>query len=208
MHCTINIHVMPAPKACRGVFESRAGIQYIMISLQKLRMLALALLFAGSAGAAEMRDADVHFFQLNTGDLKAEAADAKKAGRKAILFMYEQEGCPGCIYMKKNVLSRVDVQDFYRREFLNFSIDIHGAVPIRDFAGRDLTEKTYAQAQGVRGTPTFVFHALDGREIVRIVGPVKEVSEFLLLGEFVASGAYKAGKFADYKQAQRRKKGS
>lgn len=164
-------------------------------------MLPLALLCNTPAAAAEMRDARDHFFQLNTGDLRDEAADAKKSGRKAILFMYEQEGCPGCIYMKQNVLSRIDVQTFYRREFMNFSIDIHGAVPIRDFAGRDHTEKSFAQAQAVRGTPTFAFHDLDGREIVRIVGPVKDVSEFLLLGQFVASGAYKSRKFAEYKSS-------
>lgn len=170
-----------------------------MISLIKVWLLPLALLLAGSAWAAETRDAQDHFFQLNTGDLKAEAADARAARRKAIFFMYEQEGCPGCLYMKKHVLSRADVQAYYRREFMNFSIDIHGAVPLRDFAGRDHTEKSYAQAQGIRGTPTFAFHDLEGREIVRIVGTIKDVSEFLLLGEFVASGAYKSRKFAEYK---------
>lgn len=151
------------------------------------------------AAAAQTRDADDHFFQLNTGDLKSELADAKKTGRKAIFFMYEQEGCPSCLYMKKNVLNRVDVQDYFRRQFMNFSIDINGAVPIRDFAGRDTTEKAYASSLGIRGTPTLVFNDLEGREIVRITGPIRDAAEFMLLGEFVASGAYKTRTFAQYK---------
>lgn len=159
-----------------------------------------ALLFAHPASSADTREADQHFFNLNTGDLGAEARDAKQAGKNALLFMFEQEGCPGCIYMKTRVLNRPDVQKFYRQHFLNFSVDIYGAVPIRDFTGRDYTEKSYAQALRVTGTPTFAFYDLGGKEIVRIVGPVKDPAEFILLGEFVASGAYRTGKFADYKK--------
>jgi thioredoxin-related protein len=159
------------------------------------------------ASAAETRDADQHFFNLNTGDLRAEAGDAAKTGKKALLFMFEQEGCPGCIYMKTRVLNRPDVQKFYRQHFLNFSVDIYGAVPIKDFTGRDYTEKSYAQALRVTGTPTFAFYDLGGKEIVRIVGPVKDPAEFILLGEFVASGAYRTGTFADYRKLKRKAAG-
>ncbi len=174
------------------------------------KLLVLGLIFALAAGpatSAETRDAEDHFFNLNSGDFKTEADDAKSAGKKAILVMFEQDGCPGCIYMKQHVLNRVDVQNFYRQRFLNFSVNIFGSVPIKDFSGRDLTEKTYAQAVGIKGTPTFLFYDLNGAEAARIVGPVKSVEDFLLLGEFVASGSYKTRKFAEYLQ-QRKNKGS
>lgn len=166
------------------------------------------LCIAMTAGAAQTRDADDHFFSLNTGDFKAELADARKAGKKALFLMFEQDGCPGCIYMKQNVLNRVDVQDFYRARFVSFSINIFGAVPLNDFSGRSHTEKSYAQSAGIRGTPTFLFYDLDGKEIMRIVGPVKDVAEFMLLGEFISSGAYKSRNFAEYKQSQPKRKGS
>ena len=51
----------------------------------------------------------------------------------------------------------------------------------------------------MKGTPTFVFYDLAGREIVRVLGPTEDPAEFLLLGEFVASGAYKTRSFAQYK---------
>lgn len=173
------------------------------------RLLSLvSLLVALSATAAETRDPEDHFFNLNTGDLKAELVDAKNAGKKAMFVMFEQDGCPGCIYMKRNVLNRVDVQNSYRLRFLNFSVDIHGAVPIKDFAGRGFTEKSYAQSLGIKGTPTLAFYDLDGKEVVRIVGPIKEATEFMLLGAFVASGAYKTRQFAEYRQSERRKKGN
>ncbi len=169
----------------------------------KLLLLIFALAALPATGA-ETRDPDDHFFNLNSGDFKAEAADAKSAGKKALLVMFEQDGCPGCLYMKQNVLNRMEVQNFYRQHFLNFSVNTFGAVPVRDFSGRDLTEKSYAQSAGIKGTPTFLFYDLDGKEAVRIVGPVREVADFMLLGEFVASGSYKNRKFAEYLQSQRK----
>lgn len=167
----------------------------------------LLLAFSGSVPAAApdagTRDAMTYFFDANTGDLKAELTDAKAAGKKAMLFMYEQEGCPACRYMKQNVLNRVDVQNLYHANFVSFTVDIHGAVPLKDFNGRDINEKAFAARSKIRATPTFVFHDLSGAEIARVVGSV-EVDEFKLLAEFIASGTYKTRQFAAWKQAPRK----
>jgi len=173
-------------------------------------LLALLLLthlgFAAAQGVAT-RDAMTHFFDANTGDLKAELADARAANKKAILLMYEQEGCPACTYMKQNVLNRVDVQNLYRRHFVSFTVDINGSVPLRDFGGRDITEKAFATGAKARATPTFAFHDLTGTEIVRITGAVRDIEEFKLLAEFVASGSYKNGPFSEYRRLHLPKKG-
>jgi len=153
------------------------------------------------------RDALTHFFVANTGDLKAELAEARADGKKAILLMYEQEGCPACLFMKQHILNRTDVQDLYRRHFVSFTVDINGAVPLKDFTGRDITEKALAVRSKARATPTFVFHDMTGTEIVRITGAVRDVEEFKLLGEFVASGAYRQRQFAEHKQLIRKNKG-
>jgi len=176
------------------------------MKLAKILILALALAALPALGT-QTRDPEEYFFSLNTGDFKAEAADARAAGKKAIMVMFEQDGCPGCLYMKQNVLNRVDVQNFYRKNFVNFSLNIFGSIPIRNFAGRDFTEKSFSESANIIGTPTFLFYDLDGNEAVRIVGPIKAVSDFMLLGEFVASGAYKKRKFAEYRQQRLRKKG-
>ena len=168
-----------------------------------LRLLLLAGLLPFAAGAAELRDAQ-SFFNLNMGDLKAEAAEAKAESRKALLIVFEQEGCPGCRHMRTQVLNRKDVQDYYRANFANLSLDIWSSVPIRDFAGREHTEKAYAQSAKIRGTPTFVFYDLAGREIARFFGVIETPEEFLLLGRYISSGAYKVRDFAQYKGANPR----
>jgi thioredoxin-related protein len=168
----------------------------------------LLALFAFPAAAAEVRDPDQHFFTLNIGDFKADLADARANRKHGVLIMFEQEGCPGCLYMKQNVLNRRDVQDYYRANFVTLSVDIHGAIGVRDFAGREGTEKAYAQNANIRGTPTFVFYDLEGNEVARYFGPVETAQEFMLLGRFVASGAYKTRSFARYKQENPIRKGT
>jgi len=163
-----------------------------------------------AARAAETREAS-HFFHLSTGDLKAEAADARAEGKKGLLLFFEQEGCPGCLHMKRHVLNQASVQDYFRANFALIAVDILGAVPLRDFANRDYTEKSFAQALKVRGTPAFIFYDLAGSELVRIVGTIETADEFLLLGQFVTSGAYKTRSFARFKTEklnERRKKTS
>jgi thioredoxin-related protein len=166
-----------------------------------LRLLLVAMASMTCATAAEPR---VDFFSLNMGDLKAELADARAEGKRALLLFFEQEGCPGCRHMKQNIFNEADVQAYYGQNFESLPIDIYSSVPLRDFAGRDLTEKTYAQSLKIRATPTFVFYDLSGAEIVRIVGPLQTPQEFLLLGRFVTSGAYKKSTFAQYKAAAHR----
>jgi thioredoxin-related protein len=163
-----------------------------------VRLLALLGALTFAVHAAELRDAK-SFFSLNTGDLKAELADARADGKRGLMLFFEQEGCPGCLHMKQKVFTRKDVQSYYRQQFVSLALDIYGSVPVRDFGGREMTEKAYAQALKVRATPTFVFVDAAGREVVRIVGPLETPEEFLLLGQFVATGEYKSRSFTQFK---------
>jgi thioredoxin-related protein len=178
-----------------------------MMLMRIFTFVALLALLPLAASAAETRDA-ASFFNLNMGDLKTELADARQEGKKAVLLMFEQEGCPGCLYMKRNILNRKDVQDYYRANFASLSIDIWSSVPVRDFADREQTEKAFAQTLKVKGTPTFVFYDLSGREATRVLGTIETPDEFMLLGQFVASGAYKTRTFAQYKRDKPTLKGS
>jgi thioredoxin-related protein len=162
---------------------------------------ALLLTLSCVSQAAEL-------FSLNTGDLRAELADARKAGKQGVMLFFEQEGCPGCAHMKANVFPRKDVQDYYTQHFVSLSVDIFSSVPLRDFANRDGTEKTFSQNLKIRATPTFIFYDLSGAELVRIVGPTQTPEEFLLLGRFVTSGAYRTRTFAQYKLENPLRKGS
>ena len=163
------------------------------------RLLLLAVLAPAWAGAATTREAPPQFFSLGIGDLAAEFEDVRAKGKQALLLVFEQEGCPACLYMQRDVFTRRDVLALYGKHFVSLSLDVNGAVPLRDLGGREMTEKSYSQTAKVRGTPTFVFYDLKGVEIVRAVGAIKP-DEFLVLGQFVASGAYRTRTLAQFKQ--------
>jgi len=110
--------------------------------------------------------------------------------------------------MKANILSREDVQAYYRERFVLVPLDTLGALPITDFAGKEWTEKAFARAVPIRGTPTFIFYDLDGKPVAKHVGRMKDPVDFMLLADFVASGKYRNRDFAQYRQSKQGKKGS
>jgi len=178
-------------------------------NMRGFALLLLCLLVPAAAQAApkiQYRDPIDYFFHPFLGDLEAEAADAKKAGKQAIVVMYEFDDCPYCARMKREVLSRPDVQTYFRKHFQLFQIDTRGDQTITGFDGRNLIEKEFARAAGIRYTPTFIFYGLDGKVLVTQRGAIYDPKQFMLLGEYVASGAYRNRSFAQYLQSK--KKGS
>jgi thioredoxin-related protein len=178
------------------------------------RLLALAALLlapvlaaADSPGGAK-RDPMQRFFSPSLGDLKAEAADARAGGKRALFLMYVRDDCPYCERMKRDILSLERVQDYYRDNFAVLAVDVKGAVPIVDFTGSSTTEKAFAAAQGIKFTPVIVFYDFDGKRLAHYRGEIRDPAEFLLLGRFVASGAYRTHSFAEYKQTSGSRKGS
>jgi thioredoxin-related protein len=169
-----------------------------------LAALALLLLLA-PAHAAEPWE---KFFEPTLGDLRAEAAEARKEGRKGLLVMYHFEACPACARMKREVLLRPDVQARYREAFRAIAIDTLGAQEITGFTGKALPEKEFARAAGVRGTPTFQFYAPDGTLLYTQGGAMYDPAEFMLLADYIASGAHRSASFTVYKLNRQKQRGS
>jgi thioredoxin-related protein len=174
----------------------------------RLRTAILPLALLAAAGAAHARDAMDHFFHPFLGDFQAELADAQASGKKGIMVMFHFEECAACKWMKEHILSREDVQAFYRARFVLLPLDTLGSLPITDFRGKAWVEKEFAKSIPIRGTPTFIFYGLDGEPVVKHVGRLPDPTEFILLGDFVANAAYRTQSFAQYKQAKQSRKGS
>ncbi|MEW6119755.1 MAG: thioredoxin family protein [Pseudomonadota bacterium] len=164
-------------------------------------LIAFVMLFALPAWA-ETRDPGNHFFQPKFGDFKAELDAAKEQGKKGVFLFFEMDDCPFCARMKSTILNQADVQDAYRAQFLVYAIDVNGDTQMTDFQGKDTTEKAFAFANRVRATPTLLFFDLDGKLVARHTGPTKDKAEFLLLGKYVAEGAYASQPFTKYKQGK------
>ena len=168
------------------------------------RWLALLLVFAGAAGADELRDPETFFFNQSLGDFREELQIARDEGKQGLLLFFEMDECPFCRRMKRDVLNRATVQDYYRANFRIIPVDIEGDVEITDFEGRTLAEKDFAfQVNRVRATPVFLFYDLNAEQVTRYTGATSGIDEFLWLGEYVVEKTYKDMPFTRYKRLKR-----
>ncbi len=163
--------------------------------------LSLVCALPSLPALAEARDPHSHFFMSRMGDFKDELATARKEGKDGVLIMFEMEECPFCARMKGTVLNQSEVQDWYRKHFLIYTVDVKGGTEMTDFQGNPTTEKAFALANRARATPTFLFFDLEGLPIARFTGATQTPEEFMLLGRYVVEGAYKTQPFNVYKKA-------
>jgi thioredoxin-related protein len=170
-----------------------------------LRVLVLLCgLLAVSLAAASVRDPAKFFFEETFGNYQEELDNARQDGKQGILLFFEMDDCPFCHRMKTTVLNQSQVQDYFRKHFRIFSVDIEGDVEITDFQGRHTSQKDFAFKQyQVRATPVFAFFDLDGRLIARHTGPTSGVEEFLWLGEYVTGAHYRTESFTRFKRDKR-----
>jgi thioredoxin-related protein len=164
-----------------------------------LRTVLVVLLSLCAAAQAAGRDADLYFFDASFGDLKDELQQARAEGKRGLFLMFAAEECPPCQRMKKTVLSQAPVQQYYRKHFRVIHIDFNGDAEVADVTGKPMRSKDFAQKVArVRGTPAFMVIGLEGEELLRHHGPVYDAKQFMLLGDYVVSGAYRQRKFEDY----------
>ena len=174
-------------------------------SLQKILIVFMLSITGLQAGTP--RDPYEHFFQQSLGDYAEELAIAKEAGKKAVMLFFEMDDCPFCHYMKNTVLNQPEVQEYYRKNFVLFPIDIEGDIEMTTFDGEQMKMKDFAfKLNRVRATPVIAFYDLEGKRIARFIGKTSGVKEFMQLGEFVATGKYKTMRFTKYKRELRKVK--
>ncbi|MDH5395979.1 MAG: thioredoxin fold domain-containing protein [Gammaproteobacteria bacterium] len=181
----------------------------IKIFLSLVLCVFMGSISSGWAANNEERDPYKYFFNETWGDLPEELKNAKNNGKKAIFIFFEMDECPFCHYMKKNVLNQLNVQEYYRKNFLNFVIDIEGDVEMVSFSGKTVKQKDFAfKEHRVRATPVIAFFDLNGKLIHRHTGKTSGVEEFMWLGEYIEKGLYKNKKlpFSHYKRQQRENK--
>lgn len=167
-------------------------------------LMALLLGFATVSQAAAPRDPYKHFFTETFGDLTEDLETAKDDGKKAVFVFFEMDQCPWCHRMKTTILNQPGVQDYFREHFHNISIDIQGDTELVDFAGNETTMKDWSeQKMRVRATPVMAFFDLEGNRMVRFTSASSSVKEFMWLGEYVVTDAYKQLRWGKYKRARK-----
>ncbi|MDH3343153.1 MAG: thioredoxin fold domain-containing protein [Gammaproteobacteria bacterium] len=144
------------------------------------------------------------FFDLFFGDFEEELVAAGDEGKQGVFVFFEMDDCPFCQRMQETILRDADVIAYFRQHFKNHRFNILSSSSVVDFdgtefeTGKEMAEKKYR----VRATPVMIFFDLKGQPVARYTGPTTTREEFMLLGEYVVSGSYKAMPFTRYKRSR------
>lgn len=174
----------------------------ILLSMLLLSVSSLSS-FAASTGKSPREPAE-YFFNETWHNYEEELANAKEQGKVGIMLFFEMDECPYCHYMKMNVLNNPRVQEYYRKHFLIFAVDIEGDIEMVNMKGKTMKQKDFAfREHRVRATPVIAFFDLDGKRIHRHIGKTNGIDEFMWMGEYIVDGSYKKMPFIRYKKMKR-----
>jgi len=189
----------------KNIFRMNVSGRLLLTILISTLLLSTTLI-SNQSSASTPRDPYKYFFNETWGDLPEEIDKAKKEGKSGVLIFFEMDECPFCHYMKHNVINQSEIQEYYRKHFLNIVIDIEGDVEMTNFKGETVKQKDFAfKEHRVRATPVIAFFDLNGKRIHRHIGKTNGVQEFMWMGEYIVSGAYKDMPFIRYKRKMRDK---
>jgi len=167
-----------------------------------LSLLFSSLLLLASHQAFAADDA---FFDETFGNYQDELETAKEDGKKGVFIFFHMDDCPFCHRMQTTFMKDPDVIKLYKDNFITLMHDIEGSNQITDFDGttgtaQEIAEKKYR----VRATPVMMIFDLQGKPIVKYIGPTRTKEEFKWLADYAIDGSYKKESFTAYKRARKK----
>ncbi len=139
-------------------------------------------------------------------DIREEIAAAKMAGRRLMLYFY-QDGCPYCTKLLTENFAQKQIADKTRKYFDVIAINIWGDREVTDNAGSVLPEKAFAKTLGVQFTPTLLMLDEQGVPALRLNGYVPP-HKFETALDFAGQRLETRQKYTDYMQANAREPAS
>jgi len=126
------------------------------------------------------------WFKESFLDLEEDIADASENNKRLVLYFW-QPGCPYCDQLWSDNFADQKVVDEFRNNFDIVALNMWGDREIISVGGKDYSEKTFAQALGIKYTPTLLFFDESRKVIHRLNG-------YVPVGNFQNSMKYVSGK--------------
>ncbi|MFZ5738518.1 MAG: SoxW family protein [Pseudomonadota bacterium] len=185
---------------------SRRGA--IALGLGSLGVLSLRT--APAAAAAPVLGDDglyqLDWYLQSFLDVK-EDLEAATAKGKRFAILWGLKGCPACKKLHEVHMRDPAIESYIRDNFEVLHLNHIGARDVTDLDGNKLSEKAFAQAYGIRFTPTLQFFpessaGLAGkkpqdREVARMPG-LLEPPEFLAMFKYVRQKGYQSMPFTEW----------
>lgn len=174
---------------------------------------ALSLRAAPASAKAKLGDDGIYHMDWYLDsflDVSEDLAGAAAKGKR-FAIMWGLKGCPACKRMHEVHMLDPKIESYIRDNFEILHLNHIGAREVTDFDGRKRGEKAFAEAYGVRFTPTIQFfpEAATGlaaksgqaREVARLPG-LLEPNEFLAMFRYVREKGYESAPFPEWLKRQ------
>ncbi len=142
-----------------------------------------------------------NWFKESFLDLDEDIADATADNKRLVLYFW-QPGCPYCNQLWEDNFSQKEIEDFFRKNFEIIAMNMWGDRDVISVAGKNFTEKAFAEALGIQYTPTLLFFDENKKIIHRLNGYIPP-KEFKLSLEFVSGKHEKSQTFGAYSLSQK-----
>jgi thioredoxin-related protein len=136
------------------------------------------------------------WFKHSFLDLGEDVAEAAEAGRRVILYFY-QDGCPYCAKLLQDNFGQQTITEKTQKYFDVITVNMWGDREVTDVKGEVMTEKNFAVSMKVMFTPTLLFLDEQGDVILRINGYYAP-HKFDLALDYAAGRHEKQGTFRAY----------
>lgn len=111
----------------------------------------------------ELDDNGLHiqpWFKDSFLDLRDDLREAVEKGKRLVIF-WEQKGCPYCKKMHEVNLTNRQIVDYIKKNFDAIQLNTRGERMVTGFDGRTMSERKFASASLIIGTPTIQFFTDD-----------------------------------------------
>ncbi len=145
-----------------------------------------------------------NWFKESFLDLEEDIADASAANKRLVLYFW-QPGCPYCNQLWEDNFAKKEIEDQFRSNFEIIALNIWGDREVISVAGKNYTEKEFAEALGIQYTPTLLFFDENKRVVHRLNGYIPP-QDFKLSLEYVSGKHEKSQTFGEFSSAQKQRK--
>lgn len=148
--------------------------------------------FAQNSGDSNSAKNDIPF---NWKSMEEARELAQQEDKKVVIYA-NAVWCTYCKKQEKEVFSQKNVQDLTNEHFYAVWLDIESEEKMV-FRGEEVSQRDFARAMRITGTPTFIFLDSEGEIIAGQPGFIPE-DLYLQILKFVGTGAYLDQSFEEF----------
>ncbi len=142
------------------------------------------------------------WFKESFLDLEEDIAEATESNKRLVVYFW-QPGCPYCDQLWSDNFAEQKVVDDFRESFDVVALNMWGDREVVNVGGNTYSEKTFAEALGIKYTPTLLFFD-ENRKVIHQLNGYVPVDNFRKSMDYVSGKHEKESKFSEFSVLENR----